>query len=197
MSIVVPKTKGVGFFNVQAFVLERFGQSGWEDVLDRLGPEDHQEVDGLLPMSWYPLAVHARLINAVDVVHGYGDLSLVVQLGRFEAERNLTTIHRFFLRFANPAVIFELTSDYWRRFHDTGDWTVVRDGEEVHGTLENWGTTDPAMCREIVGYVGRALELAGAKNLLMEHPKCRSRGDDICYFQGRWGDKRNAKAELE
>jgi len=60
----------------------------------------------------------------------------------------------------------------------------------VTGTLENWGVVDVALCRELVGYLGRTIELVGAKNVLMEHPRCRARGDRACFFQARWGERR-------
>jgi hypothetical protein len=187
----IAKTKGVGFANVKAFVEDRFGPEGWPKVTERLSPEDRDELTSVLSVGWYPVDLYARLIHALDEVHGYGDLSLIVQLGRYEAERDLTTIHRFFLKFTNPAFIVEKTADYWKRFHDTGQWKVVREGDMVIGTLENWGIVDAAMCRELVGYLGRVLELVGAKNVLMEHPRCRGRGDPACYFQGRWGERRS------
>ena len=183
------KTKGVGFVNVRAFTEERFGGvKGWGAVVERLVAADRRELEGLLPVGWYSLGLYARLIRALDHVHGYGDLALVVQLGRFEAERDLTTIHRVLLRVANPAYLLEKNADYWRRFHDTGVWVVERQGPtRVRAFLDHWGVVDAALCREVVGYLGRAWELVGAKNVRVDHARCRARGDDRCEFLGRWG----------
>jgi hypothetical protein len=183
------KTKGIGFVNVRAFAEERFGgAAGWKAVTDQLVASDRRELEEILPVGWYSLALYARLIHAVDKVHGYGDLSLVVQLGRFEAERDLTTIQRLFLRLASPSFILEKNRDYWRRFHDTGQWTVERLGEgRVRAFIDDWGVADVALCRELVGYVGRLFELVGAKNVRMEHVRCRGRGEARCEFLGRWG----------
>jgi hypothetical protein len=182
------KTKGVGFVNVRAFATERFGANGWEQTIERLSHADRDVLAAVLPVGWYPLALYARLIRALDDVHGAGDLTLVVQLGRFEAERDLTTIHRIFLRMANPAFAIEKFGDYWRRFHDSGDWKLQRiHATSLGGTLSEWGVVDYALCRELVGYMGRVLELVGARSVIMEHPRCRGRGDAECYFQARWG----------
>jgi hypothetical protein len=185
------RVKGQGIVSVRAFVEERFGVQGWEELTERLSPADREELASVLPIGWYPLALHTRLIHALDAVHGYSDLSLIVQLGRFKAERDLSTIHRFFMRFATPALMFDKTADYWRRFHDTGEWKVVRDGNSVQATLNNWACVDVAQCRELVGYLGRVLELAGTKHPIMEHPICRARGDASCVFQARWGERLN------
>ncbi len=189
------KTKGVAFANVRSFALERFGADGWEAVLQPLAPADREALLGFVPVGWYSLPLYARLIRTLDEVHGYGDLALVVQLGRFEAERDLTTIHRMFLRLANPAYAVEKLGEYWRRFHDTGDWDLTRENEShVTGYLDNWGCVDNALCRELVGYMGRMLELVGAKNVILEHPRCRALGADRCFFRCRWGDSVRADA---
>jgi predicted hydrocarbon binding protein len=186
-------TKGIGFANVRAFVEERYGSGSWNKVLGELVAADRRELEGIVPVGWYSLALYARLIRAVDQVFGYGDLSLVVQIGRFEAERDLTTIHRIFLRLASPAFMLEKQADYWRRFHDTGQWVVQRDAERrVTAYLDDWGYVDPALCREVVGYVTRSFELIGAKNVRMEHSQCRGRGDPRCVFLGRWGSEEQA-----
>src|SRR5437868_11352567 len=119
------KTKGIGFTNVRAFTLARFGgDAGWKAVLESLDAGDREELAAVIPVGWYSLEMYARLIRALDRVHGKGDLSLMKELGRYEAENDIKTIHRFFLRFTNPAFIVEKTSEYWKRFHDTGTWVV-------------------------------------------------------------------------
>jgi hypothetical protein len=182
------KTKGVGFANVRTFAMERFGgQPGWDAVLQNLPEGDQEELRSVIPVGWYSLAMYARVIRALDKVHGRGDLALMKDLGRYEAEHDLKTIHRVFLRFTNPAFIVEKTSEYWRRFHDSGTWNVTRDDHGVSAVLDGWGCIDTALCRELVAYLTRVLELAGAKNVILEHPKCRGRADPQCIFKGRWG----------
>jgi hypothetical protein len=188
MSAGTAKTKGVGFTNVRAFTLDRFGgEAGWKSVINELTSAERDELASVISMGWYSLEMYARLIRALDKVHGKGDLALMKDLGRFEAETDIKTIHRFFLRFTNPAFIVEKTTDYWKRFHDTGTWVVTRDAHGVTMLLDGWGCVDTALCRELVAYLGRALELAGATNVTVEHPKCRGRADPQCIFKGRWG----------
>src|SRR5205809_846369 len=84
--------------------------------------------------------------QAIDDVHGSGDLGLVVQLGRFEAERDLTTIYRLMFRLVNPATVVVKTTDYWRKFHDTGSWEMMRmSPTEIQGVLTGWGVVDHAL----------------------------------------------------
>jgi hypothetical protein len=182
------KTKGVSFVNARAFVQDRYGAPGWAATMARLREPDRVEIESTVTVGWYSLPLYARFIRAIDEAHGCGDCALLVQLGRFEAERDLTTIHRVFLRMANPAYAVEKMGEYWRRFHDTGTWKVDRaTPTQVDGVLEGWGHVDRGLCRELGGYMGRVLELVGAKGVLMEHPFCRAHGDPMCSFRARWG----------
>jgi hypothetical protein len=180
-------TKGVGFINVRAFVTERFGAGAWRELTSSLEASDRDLLDGVVSVGWYDLRLYARLIRKLDERFGDGDLKLVHSLGRFEAEHDLTTIHQWFLRLVRPSIAIEQTGKYWRRFHDTGEWVIERRGNrEVMGTLVGWGVVDTALCRELVAYMARTLELLGGRDVLMDHPRCRARGEDLCEFRLRW-----------
>ena len=182
------KTKGVAFLNVRAFTVERFGSGGWTATLDRLVVTDRQELANIITVGWYPLALYARLLRALEEAHGAGDFALVVRQGRFQAERDLTTIQRVFLRMANPAFAVEKMGEYWRRFHDSGTWEIERaTPTRVYGALVDWGVVDRVLCRELGGYMSRVLELVGAKDVNIEHPRCRAHGDARYEFHARWG----------
>jgi hypothetical protein len=139
-------------------------------------------------VGWYDLGLYARLIRCLDTTLGKGDLSLMKPLGRFEADRDLKLVHRLFFRLANPGYAIEKTTDYWRRFHDTGTWSVKRESANnmVTGTLDGWGVVDEALCLELTGYMPRVIELVGGNEPLLQHPQCRARGHASCYFELRW-----------
>jgi hypothetical protein len=181
-------TKGVSFTNLRAFVHGRWGKPGWLALMDRLTPQERSEIEAIVPVGWYPLELYARMIHELDDLHGAGDLGLIVQLGRFEAEHDITLIYRAMFRLMNPATVIVKTGEYWRKFHDTGRWEMKRiSDKEIEGTLHDWGVVDYALCRELVGYMARALELVGADSVIFEHPECRAKGHNRCHFRARWG----------
>lgn len=181
------RTKGIGFLNVKAFVCERFGERAWSELIASLPPADRDEIASIVTVGWYRLPLYARIITEIDHKHGRGDLSLVEQIGMFEAEHDLTTIHRMFLRMANPAFIIEQVGKYWARFNDTGHWKVDRPtAHSAIATLRDWGIVNPALCRENVGYIRRALELVGAREVVVDHKRCRCSNAPDCVFEGHW-----------
>jgi predicted hydrocarbon binding protein len=182
------QTKGTGFLHVRAFTIGRFGADGWDAVLSTLSPDDRFALQHVISLGWYPLPLYARLLRALDEVHGCGDLALVVQNGRYQAEKDIGTVTRLLLRMAHPHYCLEKFGEFWRKFHDTGRWDVSRVAESTAAAqLHDWGHVDHALCRELIGYFGKLLELVGARHVVVEHPRCRGRGDDGCFFQARWG----------
>lgn len=181
------KTKGVGFSNVKAFASEHYGEQGWDAVLASLSDADREEMLAVVPVGWYSLSLYARLIRAVDQVHGKGDLSLLEQIGRYEAQHDLTYVQRIFLKLANPAYVIEQLGKLWTRFHDTGYWEVTRfTTTHATGILRDWGYVDTALCQELIGYLARSIEICGGHGVVVDHPKCRSHGDSECVFEARW-----------
>ncbi len=182
-------TKGMGFVNGRAFVIGRAGSAGWDAVLARLDESDRLTLESVLAVGWYPIALDARMQRAIADVLSGGDPSIAAAIGRFAAERDLTTIHRIFLRLFNPKFAVEKLTELWPRYHNSGRWTIVESsGTHIIGRLDDWGgNVDGILCTNAAGYIGRCLELAGARHVVMEHTKCRTRGDDACVFTARWG----------
>jgi len=182
----VANTKGISFVNAKAFCDAR-GSDAWERVLRIMDTADRDQLESVVAVGWYELGLYARLIRAIDAALGSGNLDLVPELGRFEATRDLSTVYRLFFRFSNPAFAIEKSMAYWRRFHDTGSWNITRTSDtSVHGTLTGWGVVDLAMCLELTGYMPCVIELVGGKEPVMTHPRCRSRGADVCVFELEW-----------
>jgi predicted hydrocarbon binding protein len=197
MKDVMSCTKGVGFVNVRGFVKESFGAHAWDELLASLPHADREALGSVVSVGWYPLDLYARLIGAVDHRFGTGTLSVIHALGRYEAEKDLNTIHQFFLRMMNPNIVIEQMSKYWSRFHDTGEWQTERIGDYgAIATLSNWGVVDAGLCRELQAYLQRLLELCGCRNVTMDHPQCRTRGRPACEFRARWQTSKSPQSAL-
>ena len=183
-------TKGITFTHARSYVEEQFGAAGWKNVLAHNLAEDRAILGTIVAVGWYELALYARLLRSVDETLGLGDLELLTAIGRYGAEKDLTTVYRLFFRFQSPAYAIEKIAEYWRKFHDTGLWTVEREGDgKARGTLRDWGCVDRVLCREMTAYMTRVLELVGAKDVRLTHPRCRAEGEPECFFALRWRGK--------
>ncbi len=185
--MIVARAKGTNILNVKAYVVARHGPEAWPAIVATLSAEDRAEVDEILAVGWYDLALVMRVFRAFDATHGVAEPLLMEHYGAFAAELDLTQIHRLFLRMANPAYVIEKSGEYWHRFFDSGKWTVVRDTPtSATATLAGFGAVEALFCRMLTSYVRRMFELVGAKHVKTEHKRCRARGDEACVVVGSW-----------
>jgi predicted hydrocarbon binding protein len=183
---MVPSKKGLSFVAVRDYVLDRSGRAHWAAAVARLPKEDGEIIEGVVGVGWYPLDLFARVLRAVDREIGTGDLSTIAPMGRFEAERDVPTIHRVLLKMVRPAFIVEKMAELWPRYNSTGRLVVRRLGAKaVDVTLDDW-SDDEALCASIQGYSERALQLAGARQLRLAQTACKARGAPACVFHAAW-----------
>jgi DNA-binding CsgD family transcriptional regulator len=175
-------SQGIKLTNQREFVRERFGASAWEAIIATLTPEDRARVESVDPAAWYETALHERLLNAMRQ-HLQADDALLLALGRADADRELSTVYRWFVRLMRPSFAIANMNLFWRRLHDTGTWRSWLQGSEVTAELRDWGFVNRAACFRVLGYMGRTLELFGARVGTLEHPECRANGAEACVFR--------------
>jgi hypothetical protein len=181
------KLLGTGFLNVRSFVEGRFPDGSWDNVLAALAPEDRIQVRSALAVGWYDLSLFARTLRAMDRVAGQGDLGLLPDFGRFDAERDLQGLLRLLLRIGNPAFVMEQGARLWGKFQDSGRLTVERlERNHCRVELVDWGQADGALCLHLGHYFARLLELVGADGLRHRHAACRVEGAPTCSWDFEW-----------
>ena len=173
--------------NARDFILRRGGEDGWRRVLGVLPQGDRDAIASMVPVGWYDMSVNDHVNRGiVDVLDG-GRMTMIEALGRYSATEDLKTIHRLFLRMANPAFVLERLAEFWGRYQDSGVWTVVRETPtRVLATLDGWDSRDEATCVRLGAYTQHLFELVGAKGVFLERRACRARGDAACVFAGGW-----------
>jgi hypothetical protein len=177
--------KGIGFANVHTFVLERYGNEGWQRVRHALPERDATELDGVIAVGWYDVLLFARLLRAVDGTFGRGDLQLLTRLGAYEAERDFNRVLRLLLRVVTPHQVFRAEKRLWSHFQDAGVWTTQTLQDGMRCGLSGWAV-DAALCVELRGYLARLFEFTGGRNVRVDHPECRASRHPRCVFDVRW-----------
>lgn len=178
--------KGIAFLNIRSFVTEQFGPMAWDAFFSALPADQRAALAEMGPSGWYDLSLLSQVRRAIDVHFGCGDLALLETLGRFEAEKDLSTVMRWFFRVIPPDFAVRQMDLYWRRFHDSGHWTSEIHSRDIIARLSDWAVVDEALCRNLTGYLRRMLELIPNRDLQVDHPRCRVHGHASCEFIWRW-----------
>lgn len=168
---------------MRSYVQSTFGDASWLTVLESMRSDDASTLRGLVPVGWYPLELQYRLVRAIDAALGGADGALVSDIGRYEAQQDLTVVHRLFLRMANPGFVLEQSGRYWSRFYKSGRWEVVRHSStEASARLLELRPFDALMADYLGAYIREMWALMKAEVVSM---KARANGD-VIELAGSW-----------
>jgi uncharacterized protein (TIGR02265 family) len=171
-----------------AFVKERFGEQAWDKVLAALIDEDRKSLKGIITHgAWYPFEVSVRLDEAIVKVVGGGDTRIFEDIGRASAIENLTTVHARFLDPPLPQELLKKSPMVYQFYYDIGYRTYEQTGPNsgVLTTLdaETYSVPD---CATVIGWYKQALEMCGAKDVVIVEDTCRARGSQVCRYVISW-----------
>lgn len=164
------------------------GAAGMDRLRAQTSPELRASLDaGIAKAKWYPFEQFLELNILLDRLFGNGDLDLVRTLGRYGADANLTTIYRLFYKVGTTHWILGRAVRLWSAHYDSGVLEILTRGP---GTavmrIRDFATPHRVHCLSVGGWAERAVELSGAKNVVLSEPACRANGDDICQLEARW-----------
>lgn len=159
--------RGANFVFSVDFLKDRYGEETWNQVLDSLPPAAAEVwTSPLLVTGTYPFQAFKDMLDTLERVVEVVPTEETARMYEHIADRSLTTIHKFFFRFADPAFVIKRYPILWQRFFLAGK-VEVPVAEKGHAELVfelpeiflDW--LAPA-CR---GYSKRAIELAGGSGL--------------------------------
>jgi hypothetical protein len=177
--------KGIGFANVRQFVTTNYNDKKWDEVINLLSPQDRDVIRSAAAIGWYNVSLFGRLLRAVDMKCGRGDLSLVNKIGAYEAEQDINRVFRIFIRVLEPNYIFKMHKRLWSHFFSSGEIHLFPVECGIDVVLNEW-EEDEALCIELTAYLVRLIEFNGGKNVTGRVVKCKGRGDRRCFSQFRW-----------
>lgn len=181
--------KGTAVKASAIFVLERIGKEGYDRVCAELPPAAREVFEGsILPSSWYPFAhLRAFMEAARKEIPGTPGRSVAWEMGRFSADHGLNTIYKVFFKVADPGFIIRKGSQVLATYYDSGKMAPLVE-EKGHAILRltDFDEPHPLFCDRLLGWMERTLELCGGNSVQMAHPRCLSRGDASCDYEGRW-----------
>jgi len=181
------KIKGTVLKSRLAFAEEVGGGPAVEKVLASLRPEEQSEIKGLLATKWYPFELGKRLDDAIVAVLGGGKADFFLRLGRASADKNLTTVHKDFLVAGDPHAFLAKAPLIYSFYYDTGSREYQKTGpSEAVLTTHDATTFSAPDCLTVIGWHVRALELCGAKDVVMREEECRARGGAVCRYRVSW-----------
>jgi uncharacterized protein (TIGR02265 family) len=167
------------------------GGDACERVLRRMSASDQAALRGmLLPSSWYPADLLVRLeMTAVALLARGERRGLFLDMGRFTADAHLGPggVHRAYLGQGDPHALLRNVPRMYAAQHAGGVRTYERLEPKAAAIRTHEGESPNAEdCFTAVGWLKRAVEIAGGRIVTVEETRCRGRGADACEYVCRW-----------
>lgn len=179
--MIMGLVKGSLLLHTKQFVHDRFGPEAWRTQLMELPAAERANM--LQPMAayWYDLSTFRRLLRAVRKYFGKGSCSVMAELGRFTADRELSGARSWLLYPAQSSFAVRNLELCWRRMFDMGCWTSRHEEGVLVLRLSEW-EGQSALCDWGAGYVRRVLELFGWRVNGVQHMDALLVDEDVCAF---------------
>ena len=178
--------KGVVLRSRLAYVRENMGEAAVTRVLNRLGAAERDDLQRVLPASWYPFEVQEWLDDSIAIEMGIGE-KLFRLLGEQSARDNLATSHRAFVDARDPHGLLQHAAAIHDAYYDTGRRTYERTGDRS-AVLRTFDcrSYSRAECLSNMGWHHAAIEVCGGLRPRVTDPLCRARGDAHCEYLCEW-----------
>jgi hypothetical protein len=163
------------------------GPAGLERVLEAMPPEHAYVIRGaVVPSLWVSFDAVMSFIEAIDRVHGRGDLALVVPLARHAARINMPLLHRIFYKLGSVEYIMTKAAAVWHAHYDSGSASSrsVRGG--LRFTIDGFAAPHRIHCKTVLGWSEEIVSLCEAKIIAAREVHCRLHGDRVCEFEVKY-----------
>ena len=178
--------KGVVLRSRLSYVRDNMGEAAARSVLDRLPEADQTALARILPASWYPFELQARLDDAIAFQMGIGE-KIFRLLGEQSARDNLASTHRAFVDAHDPHGLLQHSASIHQAYYDTGHRVYEHLGPKS-AVLRTFDclSTSRAECLTNMGWHQAAIEICGGRHARVSDPFCRARGDKHCEYLCEW-----------
>jgi len=181
--------KGTAVRSIPEFVEKQF-PTRFKEWLDTLPEESNKIMGGLIFTSnWYPLkeALVMPMKTISKLFYGGDDKKTALVMGRFSADIVLTGIYKFFIQLGSPRYIIERGGRVFDTYFRPTEVAIInskRNNVIMH--ITKFPEPDEIVEYNIAGWIQRALEISGCKQVNIEITKSLSRNDNVTEFNIHW-----------
>jgi hypothetical protein len=182
--------KGLGILELVKMVKKAAKEKGIADLAQVLDLRGSAILAGhVISSTWYPYEEFVKLLRGSRRLIESEDPHYFENLGRMKAEFDLSnTLHSFSPQNrVNLAAFIPVMCRIWKAYNDSGDVRITDSGAgHARFCIEGAPHLIPEHCMLTGGWICRAYEFSGAKDIRYTHDRCVSRGDSTCEYRLSW-----------
>jgi len=181
---------GKALIPMPKFVTKNFGKQGLERWLEAISVEAHRVfIFPIKQAEWYPLldTMIKPTANIAQLFYNWDLKTAAWELGRFSADCGLTNVYKLFVKLGPTEFFFNKATEFLTAYYRPSAIKVVevKDSSGIFRITE-FPEMDKAVEYRIAGWVQRALEINGRKNVTVEIPKSLTNFKPFSEFRVNW-----------
>ncbi|GIW47499.1 MAG: hypothetical protein KatS3mg078_1376 [Deltaproteobacteria bacterium] len=189
------KAKGSIFAHAKEYINRTHGTGIWKEILGYLTEKDREFWEGSFNKTeWYPTPLLNRLIRIYDKLIGSGDFKSIEPVAEYIAEQDLSPVFDIFINLKNPVFILNSAPSLWSRYFNTGTVKIEISDEKnnyyrfsLKELADDNLVSSRAICTwGVPTWLKKALLMAGAKEVIAKHTRCRYEGSNECVLEVWW-----------
>jgi hypothetical protein len=183
------EVKGTAVRSIPEFIDKNF-PARKQEWLDSLPEASKKMMSGLLfTNNWYPLKESlSDPMHAISkMFYNSDDVKTARMMGRFSADVALSGVYKFFIQFGSPKFIIERGSRIFSTYFRPSEMVVLniqKNNLLVH--LTKFPEPERIIEENIAGWMERALEKSGCKNVKTIVTKSITKGSPVTEFALSW-----------
>jgi hypothetical protein len=154
-------------------------------------PEDSRQIynSAIDSSKWYPLQyggiVPTKLLG--DMFYKGDHKNGAWTSGSYSAEKALTGIYKIFVKASTPSYIVDRASRVFSTYYRPCEMSLISKKERgVLIQISQMTNSDEVIEYRIAGWIQKALEISGAKNIQITFPKSITKGDSVTEMEINW-----------
>lgn len=181
--------KGTAVKSIQEYVQTRHSDKYTEWL--RMLPEPSRNIMSkpIYVSDWYSIKDAAlEPTIALGKLAFEGDsIKAAWETGRFSSESALNGVYKIFVKMATPQFIIGRSGKILPSYYDPSDIAVKETGpKHVILTISRLPSTHEVLEARISGWIQKALEVTGCKNVKIDPTKSMTKGDSITELKISW-----------
>ena len=184
------QVSGKALIPMPKFVTKNFGKEGLERWLEAISVEAHRVfIFPIKQTGWYPLhdTLTKPTANIAQLFYDWDLKAAAWELGRFSADSGLKNVYKLFVKLGPTEFFFSKATEFLTSYYRPSAIKIVevKNNSGIFRITE-FPEMDKAVEYRIAGWVQRALEINGRKNVTIEIPKSLTNFKPYSEFRVSW-----------
>ena len=182
------KVKGTAVKTIPEFIKSEHPEK-YKEWMEKLSPTSRELfLNGALASEWYPIEdaiiQPTKIMSELCYEH---PTKGAFECGRYSAEVSLKGIYKFYVKMSSPRHIIDRASRVLQAYYDPSELKVVsKSSDHVTVHIVKWPTPNEVVDQRLAGWMEKALEISGCKDVKVNIAKSLAKGDKYTEFAITW-----------